>query len=104
LILISGQVLSLPVNYKIESSAETAKGIGYYPDVNLYIIICLNMVLGINKLCCIWEYKTKGVLMSTFELGFTFEMGEKNALYAAMFLDSGYGSIIDQNKTSLIKL
>jgi hypothetical protein len=45
LILISGQVLILPVNYKIESSAETAKGIGYYPDVNLYIIICLNMVL-----------------------------------------------------------
>jgi hypothetical protein len=38
LILISGQVLSIfSVNYKIESSAETAKGIGYYPDVNLYI-------------------------------------------------------------------
>jgi hypothetical protein len=33
LILISGQY---SVNYKIESSAETAKGIGYYPDVNLY--------------------------------------------------------------------
>jgi hypothetical protein len=27
----------LPVNYKIESSAENGKGIGYYPDVNLYI-------------------------------------------------------------------
>jgi hypothetical protein len=37
LILISGQVLVFFVNYKIESSAETAKGIGYYPDVNLYI-------------------------------------------------------------------
>jgi hypothetical protein len=31
-----------------------------------------------------------------YELGFTFQMSKKNALYAAMFLDSGYGSIIDQ--------
>ena len=44
------------------------------------------------------EYQTKGILMSSFELGFTFQMGEKNALYAAMFLDSGYGTILDQKQ------
>jgi hypothetical protein len=38
LILILELVLNIfTVNYKIESSAETAKGIGYYPDLNLYI-------------------------------------------------------------------
>jgi hypothetical protein len=31
-----------------------------------------------------------------FELGFTFDMGLKNSLYAAMFLENGYGSILDQ--------
>jgi hypothetical protein len=39
LILILGQVLNISVNYKIESSAETAKGIGYYPDVIYTLII-----------------------------------------------------------------
>jgi hypothetical protein len=37
--------------------------------------------------------------MSTFELGFTTWV-LKNALYTAMFLDTGYGSIIDQNKAN----
>jgi hypothetical protein len=89
----------LPVNYKIESSAETAKGIGYYPDVNLYINNLPEYGFG-NQInyAASGEYKTKGVLMSTFELGFTFQMSKKNALYAAMFLDSGYGSIIDQKQ------
>jgi hypothetical protein len=89
----------LPVNYKIESSAETVKGIGYYPDVNLYINNLPEYGFG-NQInyAASGEYKTKGVLMSTFELGFTFQMSKKNALYAAMFLDSGYGSIIDQKQ------
>jgi hypothetical protein len=37
------------------------------------------MVLVVNQIMLHLEYKTKGVLMSTFELGFT--LGEKNALY-----------------------
>jgi hypothetical protein len=41
--------------------------------------------------------------MSTFELGFTLKW-EKNALYAAMFLDSGYGTIIDQKQTNLLAI
>jgi hypothetical protein len=48
------------------------------------------------------EYQTKGILMSTFELGFTFELNEKSGLYTAMFLDSGYGTIIDQSKMNHI--
>jgi hypothetical protein len=34
--------------------------------------------------------------MSSFELGF--DMGKKSSLYAAMFLENGYGTILDQNK------
>ena len=36
--------------------------------------------------------------MSSFELGFTFDIGKKNALYAALFLEYGYGTILDQEK------
>jgi hypothetical protein len=87
----------LPINYKIESSATTAKGIGYYPDVNLYIDNLPEYGFGFqSNYAASGEYNTKGIFMSTFELGFTFQMGEKNALYAAMFLDSGYGSILNQ--------
>lgn len=89
----------LPVNYKIESSASSVRGIGYYPDVNLSIDNLSEYGFGTqNNYSGTGEYQTKGVLMSTFELGFTFETGEKNALYAAMFLDSGYGSVIDQKQ------
>lgn len=89
----------LPVNYKIESSAVSVKGSGYYPDVNLYIDNLPEYGFGNQtNYSASGEYKTKGILMSTFELGFTFQMGAKNALYAAMFLDSGYGSIIDQKQ------
>jgi hypothetical protein len=89
----------LPVNYKIESSATTAKGIGYYPDVNLYIDNLPEYGFGSqSNYAASGEYNTKGILMSTFELGFTFQMGEKSALYAAMFLDSGYGTILDQKQ------
>jgi hypothetical protein len=89
----------LPVNYKIKSSAESVKGIAYYPDVNLYIDNLPEYGFGNQtNYAASGEYKTKGILMSTFELGFTFQMSKKNALYAAMFLDSGYGSVIDQKQ------
>jgi hypothetical protein len=89
----------LPVNYKIKSSATTVKGVAYYPDVNLYIDNLPEYGFGNQtNYAGSGEYNTKGIFMSTFELGFTFEMGEKNALYAAMFLDSGYGTILDQKQ------
>lgn len=89
----------LPVAYKIESSASSVKGVGYYPDVNLFIDNLPEYGFGSqSNYSASGEYNTKGVLMSTFELGFTFEMGVKNALYAAMFLDTGYGSVIDQKQ------
>ena len=89
----------LPINYKIKSSATTVKGVAYYPDVNLYIDNLPEYGFGFqSNYAASGEYNTKGIFMSTFELGFTFQMGEKNALYAAMFLDSGYGSILNQKK------
>jgi len=89
----------LPVNYKIESSASSVNGIAYYPDVNLYIDNLPEYGFGNQtNYAASGEYNTKGILMSTFELGFTFKMGEKNALYAAMFLDTGYGTILDQKQ------
>ncbi|MDI5899115.1 hypothetical protein [Flavobacterium yafengii] len=89
----------LPVNYKIESSASSVNGIAYYPDVNLYIDNLPEYGFGNQtNYAASGEYNTKGVFMSTFELGFTFKTGEKNALYAAMFLDSGYGTILDQKQ------
>ncbi|MDI6034539.1 hypothetical protein QLS91_15775 [Flavobacterium sp. LB2P84] len=89
----------LPINYKIKSSATTVKGVAYYPDVNLYIDNLPEYGFGNQtNYAASGEYNTKGILMSTFELGFTFEMGEKSALYAAMFLDSGYGTILDQKQ------
>lgn len=89
----------LPVSYNIESSATTAKGIAYYPDFNLYIDNLPEYGFGSqSNYAASGEYNIKGILMSTFELGFTFQMGEKSALYTAMFLDSGYGTILNQKQ------
>ncbi|MBC5840838.1 MAG: hypothetical protein K2Y30_00020 [Flavobacteriaceae bacterium] len=89
----------LPIKYKIEASATSVRGVGYYPDVNLFIDNLPAFGFGSqNNYTASGEYETKGILMSTFELGFTFEMGVKHSLYAAMFLDTGYKSVIDQKQ------
>lgn len=95
----AGTKYFLPVNYKIKSSAAFVNGTAYYPDVNLYIDDLPEYGFGGQaNYSASGEYQTKGILMSMFELGFTFDMGGKNALYAAMFLENGYGSILDQEK------
>lgn len=89
----------LPVKYKIEATANNVNGAAYYPDVNLTIDNLPEYGFGSqNNYSATGEYQTKGIVMSMFELGFTFDMGTKNALYAAMFLENGYGSILDQDK------
>lgn len=95
----AGAKYFLPVNYKIKVTADYVNGTAYYPDVNLTIGNLPEYGFGVQgNYSASGEYKTKGILMSSFELGFTFDMGNKNALYAAMFLENGYGSILKQNK------
>ncbi|MBC5864572.1 outer membrane beta-barrel protein [Flavobacterium turcicum] len=95
----AGAKYFLPVNYKINATADYANGTAYYPDVNLTIIDLPEYGFGQqNNYSASGEYKTKGIIMSSFELGFTFDMGKKSSLYAAMFLENGYGTILDQNQ------
>lgn len=95
----AGAKYFLPVNYKIKATAAYVNGTAYYPDVNLTIDDLPEYGFGSQKnYSASGEYETKGIVMSMFELGFTFDMGAKNALYAAMFLENGYGSILDQDK------
>ena len=95
----AGAKYFLPVNYKIKATATNVNGTAYYPDVNLTIDDLPEYGFGSqSNYTASGEYETKGIVMSMFELGFTFDMGAKNALYAAMFLENGYGSIVDQNK------
>jgi hypothetical protein len=95
----AGAKYFLPVNYQIKAQADYVNGTAYYPDVNLTIDNLPEFGFGgQNNYSSSGEYKTKGIVMSSFELGFTFEMGKKSSLYAAMFLENGYGTILDQNK------
>ena len=93
----AGAKYFLPVKYKIDAKASYVNGTGYYPDVNLNIGNLPEHGFGsLANYSAHGEYETKGIVMSMFELGFTFDMGLKNSLYAAMFLENGYGSILDQ--------
>jgi hypothetical protein len=95
----AGAKYFLPVNYEINATADYANGTAYYPDVNLTIFDLPEFGFGQqNNYSASGEYKTKGIVMSSFELGFTFDMGKKSSLYAAMFLENGYGTILNQNK------
>lgn len=88
----------LPVSYKIKATADNVNGTAYYPDFNLTIENLPEYGIGQqSNYSAAGEYETKGIFMSSFELGFTFDIGEKNALYTAMFLEKGYGTILDQN-------
>ncbi|WP_164515299.1 outer membrane beta-barrel protein [Flavobacterium ustbae] len=89
----------LPVMYKINAAADNVTGTAYYPDFNLPIDNLPEYGIGQQSTYAAkGEYDTKGIFMSSFELGFTFDMGKKNALYTAMFLEKGYGTILDQDK------
>ena len=96
----AGAKYFLPINYKIESSASSVRGSAFYPDVNLTIDNLPEYGFGNQtNYTASGEYKTQGVVMSSFELGFTFKVSEKNALYAAMFLENSYGSILNQERS-----
>ena len=95
----AGAKYFLPVNYKTTITADYVDGTAYYPDFNLIFDDLPKYGFGgQGNYSASGKYNTKGILMSSFELGFTFDMKGKNALYAAMFLENGYGSIVDQNK------
>ncbi|WP_167445779.1 outer membrane beta-barrel protein [Flavobacterium limicola] len=94
----AGAKYFLPIKYEINATADNANGTAFYPDVNLTIFDLPEFGFGQqNNYSASGEYKTKGIIMSSFELGFTFDIGEKSSLYSAMFLEHGYGSILDQN-------
>jgi hypothetical protein len=95
----AGAKYFLPVNYKIKASADKAVGSAYYPDFNLTIDDLPEYGIGQqSNYSATGKYDTKGIFMSSFEFGFTFDIGSKNALYAAMFVEYGHGSVLDQEK------
>lgn len=95
----AGAKYFLPIQYKIVATANYVDGAAYYPDFNLNIDNLPEYGFGgQGNYSASGEYQTKSILMSTFELGFTFDMVKKNALYMAMFLENGYGSILNQNR------
>jgi hypothetical protein len=95
----AGAKYFLPLSYKFKSSASFVNGTAYYPDVNLYIDNLPEYGFGSQgNYKASGEYQTKGIIISSFELGFTFDMGAKHALYTAMFLENGYSSILNQEK------
>ncbi len=95
----AGAKYFLPVNYKVKATADYVNGSAYYPDVNLTIDDLPEFGFGGQaNYSSSGKYTTKGIIMSSFELGFTFDMGSKHSLYAAMFFENGYGTILNQNK------
>jgi hypothetical protein len=95
----AGAKYFIPVSYKFKATADNVTGSAYYPDFNLAINDLPEYGIGTQtSYSATGEYKTKGILMSTFELGFTFDIGKKGSLYTAMFIENGYGTILDENK------
>ena len=96
----AGAKYFLPINYKIESSANFVRGSAFYPDLNLTINNFPEYGFGNQTNYTVsGEYKTQGVIMSSFEFGFTFKLSEKNALYVAIFTENSYGSILNQERS-----
>lgn len=95
----AGAKYFLPVDYKIKSSAAFVNGTAYYPDVNLYIDDLPEYGFGgQGNYSASGEYNTKGTIMASYELGFTFDVNKNNALYTAIFVENGYGTILNQNE------
>lgn len=88
----------LPLSYKISATADYVNGTAYYPDLNLTISDLPDHGFGAqNNYSANGKYETKGVFMSSFEVGFTFDIGKKNSLYTALFLERGFGTILNHD-------
>jgi hypothetical protein len=95
----AGAKYFLPVSYKFKSTADNVIGSAYYPDFNLTIDDLPEYGIGTqSNYSASGSYETKGILMSSFELGFTFDIGKQGSLYTAFFLENGYGTILDQEQ------
>lgn len=68
----------LPVSYKIKATADNATSTAYYPDFNLIIDDLPEYGIGQqSSYSAAGDYETKGIVMSSLEFGFTFDLGKR---------------------------
>lgn len=91
----AGAKYFLPTSYKIKATSDFVNGTGFYPDFNLTVTNLPNYGFGNqNGFESEGAYSTQGAVMSYFEIGFTFKVGKKGGLYAALFVENTHTSIV----------
>jgi hypothetical protein len=85
----------MPQKFTALASAARVESAGFYPDFNVLITDLptrgFGAIDGYNQST---TYKTQDVLMGSFEIGFSFSMAKKGALYAGIYFDKATSSII----------
>jgi hypothetical protein len=92
----------IPQKFTASATATRVEAAGYYPDVNLLIVDLPSRGFGTTEgYSQSGTYKTQNVIMSSFEVGFSFQIAKKGALYAGIYLDQATRSIIanDSNQS-----
>lgn len=93
-----GGKLVIPSKFKIDASAASVSGSGYYPDVNLEITDLPSHGFGTqNNWKASGTYKTKLAYMASAEAGFDFKIGAKSSIYTGFFIDYGLTNVVDSN-------
>lgn len=97
----AGAKYFLPMSYKINASASSVKGSAYYPDVNLTIDDLPEYGFGTqSNYSASGKYETKGVVMSMFELGFTFDIRKRMLFMRPCFLKKDTAQLLNRTITN----
>lgn len=86
----------LPQKFEASGKADQIKISGYYPNVNLLIDDLPSRGFGTqNGFSSTTSYETRSIFMSSFEIGLTFNMKPKNAIYIGLFADNALSTIVE---------
>lgn len=88
----------MPQQFTASATANQVDASGYYPDFNLLITNLPSRGFGSQaNYSASGTYKAENVFVSSFEVGFSFKVAKKSAIYAGIFLDKGINSLIKNN-------
>lgn len=93
----------LPIQFEAKGKASQITAEGYYPDFNLLISDLPSRGFGnSNNYTATSEYETENVILASAEIGFSFKVAKKGALYAGFYLDHATQSIIKNPESKAI--
>ncbi len=98
-----GAKYMLPISFEAKGKSSKITAEGYYPDFNLLISDLPSRGFGSTQnYNGTSEYETENIILGSVEVGFSFKIAKKGALYTGFYLDHAMNSLIETDQSKSI--